>query len=446
VRWSSNCIQCHTTAGRPGYDATDRLASKEPEVAELGIACEACHGAGGAHVQRYRDPVERYRAYAKGRADATIVNPSRLPPERASMICAACHAYTYPRDPQEFWDNGYARSFRPGEDLATARILLTAKSLRQPGSPSIDTLVDNLFYDDETVRIGGREFNGMIQSACFQRGEGTKRLSCLSCHSMHDSEPEGQLARGRAGEAACAACHDPLRYETATHTHHASGSPGSNCLGCHMPMTAYALLKSIRSHRIDSPRAKDFAGTDRPNACNLCHVDRSLAWTSSRLVDWYGQPAPSEALDDDTSAADGPPATLLRRRNEGPRQGPLQEETPAGARWLLAGDPGERAIAAAAMGEPGARKAAGDDWEAPWLASALLDPYAAVRFIARRSLLRLAGFEDVRFDPTATLATRRSAAEGVYALWQRAHGHPFDRHRIEALVAVRSTRELTLSE
>jgi predicted CXXCH cytochrome family protein len=420
VHWSSNCIQCHTTGGRPGHDAsTDPTDRKEPEVAELGIACEACHGPGGAHVQKYRDPIERYRAYATDRRDTSLVNPSKLSPERASMICGTCHAFTYPRDEEEYLEHGYTRSFRPGQDLAPSRILLTPQELRQPGAPALDTQVDNLFYSDETVRIGGREYSGMVQSACFLRGEGTKKLSCLSCHSMHDSEPDDQLTHGREKDAACAGCHDRGRYEGRAHTHHAEGSPGGTCLGCHMPMTSYALLKSIRSHRIDSPDAKSLATSDRPNACNLCHVDRSLAWTSSHLVDWYGQRPPPEAL---------------------------EAEQATGGAWLLAGDPAQRALAAAAMGERGARQAAGDDWEAPWLASALLDPYAAVRFIAERSLRRLRGFEKVAFDPAAPAQERRAAADLALAVWERAHGHAFDRRPIEALIAVRSSRTLTLSE
>jgi predicted CXXCH cytochrome family protein len=420
VRWSSNCIQCHTTGGHPGYEASNgRDESKEPEVAELGIACEACHGPGGLHVEKYRDPVERYRAYGGRRFDASIVDPRRLSPERASMICGTCHAYTYPRDEEEFWDHGYTRTFRPGQDLNASRVVLTARVLDQPGAPILDTAEENLFYDDETVRIGGREYNGMIESACFLRGEGTRKLSCLSCHSMHDSEPDDQLARGREGDAACAGCHDRDRYGSPNHTHHAAGSLGSRCLGCHMPKTAYALLKSIRSHRIDSPAAKSLTTSDRPNACNLCHVDRSLAWTVARLVAWYGQSrAPSAPLD----------------------------ATAAGAKWLLAGDPGQRAVAAAAMGDEGARRAATEDWEAPWLASALLDPYAAVRFIAARSLRRLKGFESVAVDPSAPEAPRRVAVEAAFAIWERAHGRPPERPAIDGLVAARSTRALTLSE
>jgi hypothetical protein len=98
------------------------------------------------------------------------------------------------------------------------------------------------------------------------------------------------------------------------------------------------------------------------------------------------------------------------------------------------------------MGERGARQAAGEDWEAPRLASALLDPYAAVRFIAERSLRRFRGFESIAFDPDAPAQERRAAANLAMAIWERAHGHAFDRRPIEALIAARSSRALTLSE
>jgi predicted CXXCH cytochrome family protein len=393
VRWSSNCIQCHTTAGSPGLDALkDRL---DPEVAELGIACEACHGPGATHVQAHANPLERYTAYARETADPTIVNPSRLSADRASMICGACHAYTYPRDEEDFWAHGYAQSFRPGQDLGAARILLTADLLARTDAPTLDTDPANLFYEDGTVRIGGREYNGLVLSACFTRGQGKNKLGCLSCHWMHDSAPDDQLAHGREGDGACAPCHDATRYAATSHTHHAAGSTGSACMGCHMPMTAYALLKSIRSHRIDSPKAKDLASSDRPNACNLCHLDRTLAWTASSLETWYGQPAPAS----DTTM-------------------PSSQST-AGEMWLLAGDPGQRAIAAASMASPGAQAAVREGWQAPRLRAALADPYAAVRFIAGRSLRELPKVE--------------GAAEVEAAL-------------VDALVAARSTRALTLSE
>ncbi len=423
VRWNSNCIQCHATAGRPRHDASaDRF---DTEVAELGIACEACHGPGGEHVRLHADPIERYLARAAGRADPSIVDPARLPKDRASMVCGQCHAYAYPKDEEDWWKSGYAESFRPGQDLGVSRFLLTPQRLGTEGSPEIDADVASLFFRDDTVRVGGREYNGLVASACFTRGEGARRLSCLSCHSMHVSDPDDQLARGREGDGGCVQCHARDRYAGAAHTHHASGSPGSACLGCHMPKTSYALLKTIRSHRIDSPDASRPEWTERPNACNLCHLDRTETWTATWLHDWYGQTQDSAA-----------PGSSVRQDSG---------SVGAGAAWLLAGDAGERAIAAAALGSAEGHAAAGVDWEAPLLARALDDPYAAVRMIAYRSLQTLPGFEGVAYDPLAPPELRSRAAESVVARWERA-GRPFDRRTADALVAARDNRPVTLSE
>ena len=57
-------------------------------------------------------------------------------------------------------------------------------------------------------------------------------------------------------------------------------------MNCHMPYTAYALFKGIRSHQIDSPSAKMTLRGGRPNACNQCHLDKTLQWTAERLEAW----------------------------------------------------------------------------------------------------------------------------------------------------------------
>jgi predicted CXXCH cytochrome family protein len=377
-------------------------------------------------VRRHADPIERYLAYAAGRPDPSIVNPTRLSSERASMVCGQCHAYTYPKDEEDWWKNGYAESFRPGQDLGVSRWLLTPERLATAGMPEIDADLTSLFFADGTVRVGGREYNGLVASACFQRGEGARQLSCLSCHSMHESDPDDQLAKGREADGGCLPCHARERYAIHAHTHHASGSQGSSCLGCHMPKTTYALLKTIRSHRIDSPDASGPAWSERPNACNLCHLDRTESWAATWLHEWYGQTA-ALAVQGSRVASDA-------------------GSFGAGAMWLLAGDAGKRAIAAAALGSAEGRASTGADWEAPLLARALDDPYAAVRIVAYRSLRTLPGFEDVAYDPIAPPELRSRAVESVLARWERARGQRFDRRAADALVEARDPRPMTISE
>ncbi len=348
THWASNCIACHAVAGQPRHDPLHDAF--DTRVGELGVACEACHGPGAAHVARHRDPVERYVQHARNEADPTIVHPKRLPPARSAAICGQCHAYAYPRDEDEWWSRGYSRTFRAGDALEPSRHLLAPDTMGKPGMPRIEAAVESLFWKDGTIRVGGREYNGVVASKC--------QATCLSCHAMHAGDPAGMIAPDRTGDRACTSCHAAASYGAA-HTHHREGSPGAACVGCHMPKTSYALLSAVRSHRIDRPSARNTMDTGRPNACNLCHLDRSLAWTADRLAAWYG--APAVAVDE-------------RRK-----------DVAEGVFGALAGDAAVRVIVADALGSPEAIAATGRAWQAPLLAELARDPYAAVRFVAERS-------------------------------------------------------------
>ena len=385
VRWSSNCIACHATGGRPnlvdgsaeGGTSHARMRAGHPEVGELGVACEACHGPAAEHVASEQSPLTRWRGGA-----FAIVNPSRLSRAGASAVCGQCHSYSFPRDEGAFLQTGYVGKFRPGDSLEPSRILLTPKVLESK-RVVLDTDTRNLFWPDGTVRVGGREYNGLVLSACYVRGVRGKKISCLSCHSMHRSDPDDQLRKDRSMQDACISCHEMPE----NHTHHAAGSPGSECVACHMPKISYALRTAIRSHRIDSPRL----GDDRPNACNLCHLDKSLAWTNESLTRlWADGPVPVPA-----------------------------DATPASARGLLSADAAERVIWADAFGDPAAIAASGRDWEQPLLEAASRDPYAVIRYIAARSL-------------------RRYSARATRSL--------VDQRGIDALVAARDNRDVYVSE
>jgi predicted CXXCH cytochrome family protein len=280
--------------------------------------------------------------------------------------------------------------FRPGDPLDIDRDLVRydehpAEPWLQRANATVPTYMEQHFWGDGTVRISGREYNGLGESACATRGD----LSCLSCHRMHGSPPDDQLRPVAENEAVCTTCHEPARYGVA-HTHHAPDSPGSRCYNCHMPYTTLGLLKAIRSHRIDSPRATTTVATGRPDACSVCHLDKPIAWTAERLTAWYGQP-PVATTDDDRNVA----AALL---------------------WLLRGDAAQRDVVAWALGWPDAQRTAGTSWMAPFLSLLLDDPYAAVRFNAGRSLRSLPGFEDVEYDYLGD--SRRQVAQQVLRRWR----------------------------
>ncbi|MEN8181950.1 MAG: ammonia-forming cytochrome c nitrite reductase subunit c552 [Myxococcota bacterium] len=388
--WNTGCIHCHTTKGQPRVDR----GSTDTQAAEFGITCEACHGPGDAHVRANHNPVRRYRKYFTEDEDPDIVNPRRLGKERASEVCGRCHGYggPGPADRKEFQSSGY--SFEPGRQLSYARRITLFEDFPegQRGRAA------GMFWQDGMVRGGGREFGMLLESPCFQRGE----MSCLSCHTLHKAADDprsleewanDQLGFGMDGNQACASCHEELVANPEPHSHHAPNSTGSSCYNCHMPYTTYGLLKAIRSHEISSPSVSTSLETGRPNACNQCHLDQTLEWAADHLLSWYGSPKPALGADERTIAA-----SIL---------------------WLLTGDATQRALQAWSLGWEEAHGASGTDWMAPYLAQLLEDPYPAVRFIARRSLRRLPGFERFEVDFLGTEEERREARELAFESWSQ---------------------------
>jgi hypothetical protein len=237
----------------------------------------------------------------------------------------------------------------------------------------------------------------MMESPCYQRGA----LSCVSCHQLHQSPGDtrsraewaaGQLKPGMDGPRACTQCHEAYKdsVRVAQHTHHVADSPGANCYNCHMPNTTYGILKATRSHQISSPVAGD--STARPNACNLCHQDKTLAWAADNLSKWYRHPKPNLPADEQRIAA-----SVL---------------------WLLRGDAGQRAITAWSYGWPDAHRAFGNDWQAAFLAPLLDDPYDAVRFVSHKSLKKLAGFQALEYDFVGLPANRAAAPQRARQQWE----------------------------
>lgn len=362
--WNTTCIGCHTTFPNRNLDSPDPPQST---VAEFGIGCEACHGPGESHV--------RFRNKTTASTDEDpITHPLRLPHERGSQVCGQCHMA---------WQIKHKR-YHPGDDLA--EVQETVKMSSQ-------------FWSDGMIRVVGREYSGLVESACFERGD----MSCFSCHTMHQSADDerqrtewtdDQVKPGLRGDEACLSCHEEYRSQDKlqTHTHHFASSHGSRCYNCHMPNTTYGILKATRSHKVTSPTVEETTKAGRPNACNLCHLDKSLAWTDEKLVDWY----------------DYPSAEL-----------PDWSETALSVRMSLAGDAGQRALFAWHLGWQPAREASAQDWLAPYLAVLMTDDYPAVRHIAHRSLKSLGTYNEITYDAEMSDAKRAQAIAEINTLWQQ---------------------------
>lgn len=389
ARWNSSCVMCHSVAGQPQHDLkSDQFATR---TAELGIACEACHGPGLEHATRQRDPLVRYQTRRAEAGDPSIVHPARLSAQRASEICGQCHAYFVPVSAERWWQDGFTGSYTPGAALDASRRVLDYERDRADAHALIGAELDDLFYRDGTVKVGGREYNGLLRSACFQQGQGARQLSCMSCHSLHQGTRDAMLSSAAQTNAACANCHAEEAAALTEHTHHPASSTGSACVNCHMPYTSYALLGAVRSHRITSPDVQADRSGLAPHACNSCHLDRSASWTNRWLERWYGA-APSSA----------------------PEAGDARWS--AAALALTRGDAATRVVVAWQLGWDAARPLSTPRWQAQLLTELLDDPYAAVRFVAQRSLRGLPGLTGLQYDFLSAPAERRAAQARARAL------------------------------
>ncbi|MHC5012266.1 MAG: cytochrome c3 family protein [Planctomycetota bacterium] len=418
--WNDNCIFCHNTGPQPGLANYEELVERrmigenvnisshgrfESEVAELGIACESCHGPAGEHIARNRDPFRRYALHLFGAADPTIVDPERLDQERSVEVCGQCHGQRMPKRDEEIvgWMHD-GPPYRAGESLASL-IRRIERDTPVPRGQASDGF-SLRFWEDGTPRLTAYEYQGVLASPCYREGD----LTCLSCHTMHGGDVFGQLPPENRTNAACLACHTEIADDVPAHTHHEAESSGSACYECHMPKAVYGVLAIHRSHRIENPDPARDAEAGRPNACTSCHVDRSPAWAAKEMAAWWG-----EAYREPERRGDGAPTEL------------------AGVIAALhAGDPVQRSVAAERMGRDDTPLSAHERaFLVPHLLFALFDRYPAVRWFARRSLVSLgselaeAGVatgladEAALFDYLADPAAREAAARSMLEAWTR---------------------------
>ena len=228
----SQCIFCHAA-----YPAADEPGSLRP------INCQRCHGPGAGHVEAVA------AAGKKAPAGLEIVNPARLPPDRALEVCLQCHLQPTSR-PLPFAIRRFDRepfSFQPGERLGDYALYFD-----HPEGAA----------QHEKFEVNGAGYRFLL-SACF-RFSGAEALQCVTCHDPHgDADRETFDQRVRT---VCRTCH-AAELERRAH--------GGDCIRCHMPKrrTEDAVHVVMTDHKI--PRSP--AGAD-PDA----RIDELAAAEASR--------------------------------------------------------------------------------------------------------------------------------------------------------------------
>ena len=230
--WNHMCADCHSTGYRKGYDPS--TATYEPVFAEVNLGCEACHGPMRDHNE-----------------DPTIPG--------TTVQCAPCHSR-----------RSQLAEFVHGHDYL---------DLHDPA-----LITEPLYYPDGQIRDEVYVWGSFLQSKMHNAG-----VVCVDCHDPHTARLK------REGNAVCTECHrlDPPErlptlkkrdYETTEHHAHDPGTPGSQCIDCHMASRIYMGNDERRDHSFRIPRPDLSVSIGVPNACEKCHLDRPPEWAATAML------------------------------------------------------------------------------------------------------------------------------------------------------------------
>ncbi len=265
--WNAMCAECHSTDLRKNYDPdTDTYRTAWSEIS---VGCEACHGPGSNHVAWAQLP-------EMGRPDtantALSVKTSELTSARQIQLCAPCHARRMSLD-----DNIHAHT-----------------DFLDYGIPQL--LSEGMYFADGQILDEVYVYGSFVQSKMHIRD-----VRCSDCHDVHS------IRRIKDGNDLCLQCHRAAIYDTRDHHFHKkAGEPGEPirsdtgevlfdvgsgalCEQCHMPGRKYMGVDYRPDHSFRIPRPDLSLSLDTPNACNHCHVDKTVKWSVDTMAKWYGE-------------------------------------------------------------------------------------------------------------------------------------------------------------
>jgi len=265
--WNWMCAECHSTRLERNFDASTNTYATT--YSEINVGCEACHGPGEAHLAWARagansaaDPAlglavslqERRGVHWRmdlQRGNATRSEPASTRNEMA--VCAQCHARR--------------ASFAAGLDH-------TGNTFE---THDLSLFTAPLYHVDGQQR--GEVFNtgSFMSSRMYAEG-----VTCSDCHEPHSG------ALRAPGNAVCAQCHLPAKYDNSAHTLHPANSRGAACAACHMPTTDYMVVDARHDHSFRVPRPDLSASLGTPNACNQCHRENDAAWAAAVIAQHFG--------------------------------------------------------------------------------------------------------------------------------------------------------------
>ena len=264
LNWNYMCADCHSTNLKKNYDPKTHAYHTTYDL--INVSCEACHGPGSGHLAWAEDPKAYKGTLKKGLSvdlsasgekrweiDPGTGKPVRLRPiDRGEVeLCARCHARRSQLDDDA----------KPGDRFEDHYL------------PAL--LTDPLYFPDGKIEDEVYVYGSFLQSKMYAKG-----VTCSDCHDAHS------LKRKAEGDNVCNRCHRRVDYDTPKHHFHTEGKAG--CIDCHMPAHTYMGVDVRNDHSFRIPRPDLSVGTATPNACNLCHKNKTAKWAADAVRKWYG--------------------------------------------------------------------------------------------------------------------------------------------------------------
>lgn len=244
--FNTACYSCHVSQLSTNYDP--KTDTYHTTWAEPGINCETCHGPSAEH-----NKIEKATPKGHPLPELRILRTKTMTKQQRNDLCASCHAKASP----------LTLEYRPEERFFDHFDLVT--------------LEDPDYYPDGRDLGENYTYTSWSMSPCAKSG----KLDCLQCHT---SSGRYRFKKEKFNDA-CLPCHEERVKNATAHTHHKVDSPGNKCISCHMPMTSFARMNRS-DHSMLPPSPAATIAFKSPNACNICHKDKTAKWADNYVRQW----------------------------------------------------------------------------------------------------------------------------------------------------------------
>lgn len=254
--WKRHCNWCHNA----GVDTTNLYSDK----VEIGVGCEACHGAGSAHIAAATNEERRQ----------TIINPTKLSKQAQAAVCGQCHNRG---KTSSKYSDGETTSFPINYKLGDEAIS--------------DWNVDASGYwnskeTDLSKRVPTKH---RMQYPDLMNSKHFGVTSCTDCHRGHNFRIENLTDNNL-----CTRCHSDyaVTEKLVAHAKHSYSTSNATlksqllCITCHMVKTAKSAIaydQAGHTFRKFTPATESAskAGSYSPSTCSQsklgCHSSETTA-------------------------------------------------------------------------------------------------------------------------------------------------------------------------